>query len=85
MAAAKDVRDMLDLPVDSGAQRPAKKQKAVEKRPAKLGYTEGITRELFALLGERAPPIAINENKYKGRRKWMSKLKVRPWYVLFHL
>lgn len=42
---------------------------------------EGITRELYALLGERAPPIAINENKYKGRPKWMNKLRVRPWYV----
>jgi DNA methyltransferase 1-associated protein 1 len=40
---------------------------------------EGITRELYALLGERAPPIAINENKYKGRPKWMNKLRVRPW------
>ncbi|EGE03070.1 SWR1-complex protein 4 [Trichophyton equinum CBS 127.97] len=72
--AAADVRDMLDLPAD-GQPRPAKKQKVVEKRP------EGITRELYALLGERAPPIALNENKYKGRRKWMSKLKVRPWAI----
>lgn len=45
------------------------------------GFAEGITRELFALLGERAPPIAINENRYKGRPKWMSKLRVRPWCV----
>jgi DNA methyltransferase 1-associated protein 1 len=72
--AAADVRDMLDLPAE-GQPRPHKKQKVVEKRP------EGITRELYALLGERAPPIAINENKYKGRPKWMNKLRVRPWYV----
>ncbi|KAJ5673834.1 SWR1-complex protein 4 [Penicillium macrosclerotiorum] len=72
MAAAADVRDMLDLPAE-GQPRPTKKQKVVEKRP------EGITRELYALLGERAPPIAINENKYKGRPKWMNKLRVRPW------
>ncbi|GAD93232.1 DNA methyltransferase 1-associated protein DMAP1 [Paecilomyces variotii No. 5] len=71
--AAADVRDMLDLPADGQHPRPHKKQKVVEKRP------EGITRELFALLGERAPPIAINENRYKGRPKWMSKTKVRPW------
>ncbi|PLN75478.1 DNA methyltransferase 1-associated protein DMAP1 [Aspergillus taichungensis] len=70
--AAADVRDMLDLPAE-GQPRPHKKQKVVEKRP------EGITRELFALLGERAPPIAISENRYKGRPKWMSKLRVRPW------
>ncbi|KAJ5725723.1 uncharacterized protein N7483_007080 [Penicillium malachiteum] len=70
--AAADVRDMLDLPAE-GQPRPHKKHKVVEKRP------EGITRELYALLGERAPPIAINENKYKGRPKWMNKLRVRPW------
>ncbi|KAB8239790.1 hypothetical protein BDV23DRAFT_134104 [Aspergillus alliaceus] len=70
--AAADVRDMLDLPAE-GQPRPHKKQKVVEKRP------EGITRELYALLGERAPPIAITENRYKGRPKWMSKLRVRPW------
>ncbi|KAJ5227202.1 uncharacterized protein N7469_007208 [Penicillium citrinum] len=72
MAAAADVRDMLDLPAES-QPRPHKKQKVVEKRP------EGITRELYALLGERAPPIAINENKYKGRPKLLNKLRVRPW------
>ncbi|KAK2763939.1 DNA methyltransferase 1-associated protein 1 [Arachnomyces sp. PD_36] len=73
--AAADVRDMLDLPADGQSSRPHKKQKVIEKRP------EGITRELYALLGERAPPIAINENKYKGRPKWMSKIKVRPWQM----
>ncbi|KAJ5907752.1 hypothetical protein N7495_000434 [Penicillium taxi] len=70
--SSADVRDMLDLPAE-GQPRPHKKQKVVEKRP------EGITRELYALLGERAPPIAINENKYKGRPKFMNKLRVRPW------
>ncbi|KAL4798896.1 hypothetical protein BDV19DRAFT_340416 [Aspergillus venezuelensis] len=70
--AAADVRDMLDLPAE-GQPRPHKKQKVVEKRP------EGITRELFALLGERAPPIAINENRYKGRPKWQTKARVHPW------
>lgn len=73
--AAADVRDMLDLPAE-GQPRPHKKQKVVEKRP------EGITRELYALLGERAPPIAITENRYKGRPKWMSKLRVRPWRMV---
>ncbi|KAI9930894.1 hypothetical protein ASPWEDRAFT_167150 [Aspergillus wentii DTO 134E9] len=73
--AAADVRDMLDLPAEGQQPRPHKKQKVVEKRP------EGITRELYALLGERAPPIAINENRYKGRPKWMSKLRVRPWQM----
>lgn len=91
--AAADVRDMLDLPAE-GQPRPHKKQKVVEKRPGRfdsvntyekqtlIHASEGITRELYALLGERAPPIAINENRYKGRPKWMSKLRVRPWYAL---
>ncbi|KAI9785786.1 MAG: swr complex subunit [Geoglossum umbratile] len=68
-----DVRDMLDLPQDGHPRAPpAKKQKTVEKRP------EGITRELFALLGERAPPVAISDHvKYKGRPKWTH--KTQPW------
>ncbi|KAI9835551.1 MAG: hypothetical protein M1819_002002 [Sarea resinae] len=66
-----DVRDMLDLPTD-GHPRPTKKQKTVEKRP------EGITRELYALLGERAPPIAISDHgKYKERPKRAH--KAQPW------
>lgn len=66
-----DVRDMLDLPTD-GHPRPAKKQKTVEKRP------EGITRELYALLGERAPPVAITDHvRYKERPKWSH--KAQPW------
>ncbi|KAI9870773.1 MAG: DNA methyltransferase 1-associated protein 1, partial [Pleopsidium flavum] len=69
-----DVRDMLDLPSD-GHPRPVKKQKTVEKRP------EGITRELFALLGERAPPVAITDHvKYKERPKWSH--KVQPWEMI---
>ncbi|KAI9787790.1 MAG: swr complex subunit [Peltula sp. TS41687] len=67
-----DVRDMLDLPMDGHHPRSVKKQKTVEKRP------EGITRELFALLGERAPPVAITEHvRYKERPKWTH--KVQPW------
>ncbi|KAL2809944.1 hypothetical protein BJX63DRAFT_423425 [Aspergillus granulosus] len=70
--AAADVRDMLNLPAE-GQPRPHKKQKVVEKRP------EGITRELFALLGERAPPIAIDQHRYKGRPKWLNKARVASW------
>ncbi|KAL3481643.1 hypothetical protein BJX99DRAFT_243631 [Aspergillus californicus] len=72
--AAADVRDMLDLPAE-GQPRPHKKQKVVEKRP------EGMARELYALLGPTAPPIAINENRYKGRPKWMNKARVHPWQM----
>ncbi|KAH8697181.1 DNA methyltransferase 1-associated protein DMAP1 [Talaromyces proteolyticus] len=69
--AAADVRDMLDLPAN-GQPRPHKKQKVVEKRP------EGITRELFALLGEKAPPISLTENKYKLKK---SNRRALPWQM----
>jgi hypothetical protein len=46
-----------------------------------LRHLEGITRELFALLGERAPPIAVNENRYKGRPKWLTKARAKSWYA----
>ncbi|CRG85371.1 SWR1-complex protein 4 [Talaromyces islandicus] len=70
--AAADVRDMLDLPADGQQPRPHKKQKVVEKRP------EGITRELFALLGEKAPPISLTENKYKLKK---SNRRALPWQM----
>lgn len=92
--AAADIRDMLDLPQDS-QPRPAKKQKVAEpRRPGRPSavlsffygsltiHIEGYNRELYALLGDKAPPIALTENKYKGRKKWASKLKVRPWCVI---
>ncbi|KAI9734809.1 MAG: swr complex subunit [Cirrosporium novae-zelandiae] len=70
--SSADVRDMLDLPAGDLQPRPAKKQKIVEKRP------EGISRELFQLLGDRAPPVALtSQRKYKNRPKWAQ--KVTPW------
>ncbi|KAI5857123.1 hypothetical protein BZA05DRAFT_387321 [Tricharina praecox] len=74
MSGFQDVRDVMDItgPVE-GLPRPppAKKQKTVEKRP------DGITRELFALLGENPPPVAIVENKFKEKPRWMG--KANPW------
>ena len=70
-----DVRDMLNLNDDDNP-RPVKKQKTVEKRP------EGIPRELFALLGERAAPVAITDRiRYRERPKVSQ--KTLPWYVLY--
>lgn len=78
MSFTADLRDMLDLPAGDATNtnhpRPSRKSKLVDKRP------EGVPRELFALLGDHAPPIALNDgNKYKGRRQWLSKARVRPW------
>ncbi|CAZ79242.1 unnamed protein product [Tuber melanosporum] len=74
MSGFQDVRDVMELsgPTDATARVPiAKKQKTVERRP------DGITRELFALLGENPPPVAIVESKFKEKPRWMG--KVNPW------
>ncbi|KAF3909674.1 hypothetical protein AA313_de0207976 [Arthrobotrys entomopaga] len=71
--AVSDVRDVLGI--DSTAleprQPPLKKQRTVEKRP------DGITRELFALLGENAPPVAVVEHRFKDKPKFLG--KVASW------
>lgn len=89
--SSADVRDMLDLPY-SGQPRPAKKHKTVEKRPGEdhlcdmqrkyaEPLIEGINRELYALLGERAPPVAITEHiRLKEKPKWSHKV-IQPWCV----
>ncbi|KAL9065021.1 MAG: hypothetical protein Q9157_007623 [Trypethelium eluteriae] len=64
---SQDVRDMLDLPRD-GLPKPAapkKSKKVIEKKP------EGMARELYALLGERAPPVSMiqEQKQYKQRPK----------------
>ncbi|KAL8795646.1 MAG: hypothetical protein Q9195_001884 [Heterodermia aff. obscurata] len=70
---AADMKDMLgDLAIEAHAPR-VKKQKVIEKRP------EGVPRELFALFGERAPPIAILDTKAKERPKFSTRQKVRAW------
>ncbi|KAF8458897.1 hypothetical protein BGX38DRAFT_1150485 [Terfezia claveryi] len=75
--SAADVRDVLELPghsqADTPARRPpAKKQKTVEKRP------DGITRELYALLGEHPPPVSLSlKPHFKERPRWLEKAK--PW------
>ncbi|RPA89647.1 hypothetical protein L873DRAFT_1720922 [Choiromyces venosus 120613-1] len=74
MSGFQDVRDVMELsgPSDATTRVPAaKKQKTVERRP------DGITRELFALLGENPPPVAIVESKFKEKPRWMG--KVNPW------
>lgn len=43
-----------------------------------LTWLDGITRELYALLGDNPPPVAIVEKKFKERPRWMG--KANPWY-----
>ncbi|KAK6538900.1 swr complex subunit [Orbilia ellipsospora] len=71
--AVSDVRDVLgiDSTTLEPRQPPLKKQRTVEKRP------DGITRELFALLGENAPPVAVVEHRFKDKPKFLG--KVASW------
>ncbi|MCJ1313264.1 swr complex subunit [Agyrium rufum] len=52
---AGDAVAILGLEKPDGSNRPVKKQKVTQKRPG------NIPRELFELIGERAPPIAAQE------------------------
>jgi DNA methyltransferase 1-associated protein 1 len=51
---SKDVRDILSLP-DNAVAGPSAAQ---HRRPAKKDRPEGISRELFALIGDNAPSLA---------------------------
>ncbi|KAK6354846.1 swr complex subunit [Orbilia brochopaga] len=64
--AVTDVRDVLGIDATTlePRQPPLKKQRTVEKRP------DGITRELYALLGENAPPVAVVEHRFKDKPKF---------------
>lgn len=73
----QDVRDMLDLPRDTGPGPPKlRKHKPVEKRP------DGINRELYALLGERAAPVVITEHAHQYKKRPKRNFKVARWRVV---
>lgn len=65
--AVTDLRDVLGIDTVSGEPRqpPLKKQRTIERRP------EGITRELYALLGENAAPVAVTEHRFKDKPKFL--------------
>lgn len=65
---SRDVRDILSLPArqtgQAGGQAPAK------KRPkARAPRGDGITRELYALMGDNAPPLALAALRRPGLRE----------------
>lgn len=73
---SSDIRDVLDLPErppSSGSlQHPIKKTRM--EQPRKL---DSMQRELYSLLGENTPPVAVFESKFKERPTW--KQKASPW------
>lgn len=69
---SSDVRDVLELPARALSKPPSKKLKTeVAKRP------EGMQRELYSLLGENTPPVAMTQNKFRDKPSWTQ--TVTPW------
>lgn len=79
MASSNDARDILGLPAQGQGQGQGSKPpppKRMKTEPKKL---DGMQRELYSLLGENTPPIAMTENKFKSRPDWRSAKKITPW------
>lgn len=73
MANSSDVRDVLELPKDAAPRPPPAKK--FKREPKKL---DGLQRELYSLLGENTPPIAVMDNKkFKDKPNWRQ--KATPW------
>ncbi|KAF2100693.1 hypothetical protein NA57DRAFT_36303 [Rhizodiscina lignyota] len=77
MASSKDLRDVLGLPdsneTASKSAPPAKKVKTTHPKQT------GIARELHALIGERAAPVAIIDPNKTYRAKQGPKRKAKQW------
>lgn len=70
-----DIRDVFNLP-EIATPKPTARTKPkthVEKKP------DSIKRELYSLLGENTPPIAILQNKFKNRLKLRQKAVSWVW------
>ncbi|KAF9637383.1 putative dna methyltransferase 1-associated protein dmap1 protein [Lasiodiplodia theobromae] len=70
MASMNDARDIMGLQPGEALPKPppAKKQKTAQPKPR----ITGINREVQALYGERAPPVAVVEagKSYQPKRRW---------------
>ncbi|KAA8908913.1 hypothetical protein TRICI_004726 [Trichomonascus ciferrii] len=72
MASSSDVRDVLELPKNAAPRPPPAKK--FKPEPKKL---DGLQRELYSLLGENTPPIAVDTKKFKDKPNWRQ--KATPW------
>lgn len=62
MASSKDVRDILNLPAAAAPLPPSMSSRpAAISRPKPAKRPDGITRELFALMGGNAPALALGQ------------------------
>ncbi len=73
MASSKDVRDIMNLGAAPSPQPPSMSAPPpTRQQPKKVKRPEGITRELFALMGGNAPALALAQPvkpKFKERFK----------------
>ena len=78
MAGASDIRDIMELSAPSDAPKPSKRTQP----SAAVPRLTGISREIYALMGDRAPPIPIGDSmtKYKSKPKYQQRdWKPRKW------
>ncbi|KAF2742527.1 hypothetical protein M011DRAFT_452972 [Sporormia fimetaria CBS 119925] len=71
MATGRDVRDMLGLAEGAVSKPTAQPKRAAPPKPtAPVRRPQGVAREVAALYGERAPPVAIFEDTkgYRAKR-----------------
>ncbi|KTW26747.1 hypothetical protein T552_02751 [Pneumocystis carinii B80] len=72
---SSDIRDVFNLQ-EMGISKPVSRVKPKTHSEKK---SEFITRELYSLLGENTPPIAILQNKFKNRPKLRQKAVSWVW------
>lgn len=75
MAAAGDVRDILDL----GRQAPGPKFKPKKKSTEAKPRASGLNRELQGLMGDSVPPVQLTEApKYKSKPQLLQAKNFKP-------
>lgn len=72
MASAKDVRDILSLPQRGAPSKPGESStsggRASKPKTSKPARPEGISREVYALLGDNAPSLALASSFHTDKR-----------------
>lgn len=93
MATGSDVRDILSLPQQGSSQAPSSSlphsQNHAQQRKKKKPKMDGISRELYALLGDNTPSLTFTQAGLggdvgasgSGKGKFMPKFKRKPQKV----
>lgn len=79
MASSRDVRDIMNLGQAPTPQGPSMSTPVPQPKAKKQKRPEGITRELFALMGGNAPALALAQPvKPKFKERFKPKAQVGP-------